>query len=294
MGGAGGSGGAGVGGTGGSGGAGGSGGVPSTEKILTQNIEVLQVAPGDQLTVCTTKVLDNATEVKVKGVRGYIGLGSHHFIVDRDPTDIPIDGLVPCVGLSGTDATRVLIAEKPETEFMMPEGVGFTLRPNQPLTMELHYYNPTAEVIDVEAHIDFVIAEGEEAASLKEASMVFIGNPALTLEPGVPTNIDFFMSPPGGPGAPVHVFAMTSHTHKLGVRSTITRTADALEGTGMLVHESLDWAEPPFDTYDPPLVFDGSDGLFLRCEYVNTTPDWVNFGTRVEDEMCFMWLYYYE
>ena len=73
-----------------------------------------------------------------------------------------------------------------------------------------------------------------------------------------------------------------------------------LDGAGIsepvvvvLVHESLDWAEPPFDTYDPPLVFDGSDGLFLRCEYVNTTPDFVGFGTRVEDEMCFMWLYYY-
>jgi hypothetical protein len=31
----------------------------------------------------------------------------------------------------------------------------------------------------------------------------------------------------------------------------------------------------------------------LRCEYENTRDIPVTFGTAVENEMCFMWLYYY-
>ena len=47
------------------------------------------------------------------------------------------------------------------------------------------------------------------------------------------------------------------------------------------------------DQYEPPLVFTGSDGVRLRCEFNNTTDRLVTFGTRFADEMCFMWLYYY-
>lgn len=54
------------------------------------------------------------------------------------------------------------------------------------------------------------------------------------------------------------------------------------------------WSEPPLTVFDKPLVFDGKDGLRLTCHYMNTTDRDVHFGTGVADEMCFMWLYYYE
>jgi hypothetical protein len=283
---------AGAGGIGGAGGMGGSGGSVATGPTISANIEVLQVEPGGQLTVCTTKFLDNATEVKVKNVRGHISGGSHHFIVDRAPTDIPIEGLTPCVGLSGTDATRVLIAEKPETLFAMPEGVGFTLRPNQPLTTELHYFNPTDAPLDIEAIIEFELAEGEEAANMKEASMVFAGTMGIFLPAGMAGEAEYFHLMPGSPSAPIKMFALTSHTHSLGVRATIMRAADDF-APGTMVHESLSWAEPPMTEFAPPMEFTGTDGLRLKCEYMNDREVDVGFGVRVEDEMCFMWLYYY-
>lgn len=45
--------------------------------------------------------------------------------------------------------------------------------------------------------------------------------------------------------------------------------------------------------FDPPLDITGTQGLFLRCEYENTRDVPVTFGTAVENEMCFMWLYHY-
>jgi hypothetical protein len=60
------------------------------------------------------------------------------------------------------------------------------------------------------------------------------------------------------------------------------------------LHESLNWEEPPLDSFSPPLAFDGSDGLRLICNYENTTDRVVTFGTATTDEMCFMWAYYYD
>ena len=46
--------------------------------------------------------------------------------------------------------------------------------------------------------------------------------------------------------------------------------------------------------FEKPLEFKGEDGLRLTCRYMNTTKRTVSFGTSTEDEMCFMWLYYFE
>jgi hypothetical protein len=276
------------------GGMGGAGGVPApTGRIISASVELKQVGPGEQLTICNTVFLDNAEEIKVKNVRGHISGGSHHFMVDRAPTDVPLPENTPCLGLAGTDVTRVLIAEKPETIFKMPPGVGFTLRPYQALTTELHYFNPTEDPLDISATVEFELAEGEEAANMIEATMVFTGNPVIALLPQSPGLVEFYMPLAGSPEQPARVFALTSHTHALGVRSTIEVIRDPLAESGELVHESLDWAEPPMDEFDPPLLFTGTEGLLLRCEYDNTRDVPVTFGTAVENEMCFMWLYYY-
>ena len=91
-----------------------------------------------------------------------------------------------------------------------------------------------------------------------------------------------------------HVFALTSHTHKLGVLSTIERVAAATSPATTPIHESQDWSEPPLTQFTPPLTFTGSDGLRLKCNYDNTTNQHVGFGTGVDQEMCFMWVYYYD
>jgi hypothetical protein len=96
--------------------------------------------------------------------------------------------------------------------------------------------------------------------------MVFTGNPAIVLLPKSPGVIELFMPLAGSEELPAHVCAMTSHT---------------------------ELAEPPMDELDSPLLFTGSQGLLLRCEYENTRDVLFTFGTAVENEMCFMWLYYY-
>jgi hypothetical protein len=120
----------------------------------------------------------------------------------------------------------------------------------------------------------------------------FTGATDLLLPMGQAATGEFFMKLGGA--RPWHVFALTSHTHSLGIKSTIERVASATAPNATPIHESLDWHEPPLTRFEPPLVFNGADGLRLRCQFMNTTDHDVRFGTRFEDEMCFLWLYYYE
>jgi hypothetical protein len=159
--------------------------------------------------------------------------------------------------------------------------------------LQLHYINLGTAPTDIEGAIELELFDDSEGDPI-EARSVFTGAMNIFLPSGQPGSAEFFYEPPGSTSQPVHVFALTSHTHSLGVDSTIERVASLGAPDATPLHQSLDWHEPPLTTFDPPLMFDGSDGLRLRCNYVNDTERDVTFGTAFEDEMCFMWLYYYE
>src|SRR5439155_1312629 len=86
------------------------------------------------------------------------------------------------------------------------------------------------------------------------------------------------------------VFSLTGHTHQLGTRFAI----DYMPSSGPMtqVYESLDWAHPPYSTFDPPLTFAGGERLHYTCAYNNTTNRSVRLGESFYDEMCFYWAYY--
>jgi hypothetical protein len=88
------------------------------------------------------------------------------------------------------------------------------------------------------------------------------------------------------------IIGMASHTHSLGIYASIHRATSATEYTDLL-HESHDWASPPFDTWTPTLVLEPGEGLRLECQYENTTDNAVSFGLDFADEMCFLGAYYY-
>ncbi|HEY2733941.1 MAG TPA: hypothetical protein VGI70_08150, partial [Polyangiales bacterium] len=128
-----------------------------------------------------------------------------------------------------------------------------------------------------------------------EAQSLFTGSYNIDLAPHSPGSARSFIDPAAGAGGKIrHVFALTSHTHSLGVRATIERVASTDAPTSTPIHESLDWSEPPLTLFTPALDFDGSDGLRLICDYQNDTDHTVTFGTDFSDEMCFMWMYYFD
>jgi hypothetical protein len=118
----------------------------------------------------------------------------------------------------------------------------------------------------------------------------------------VDAQVHFFQHPPAG-----HIFAMTSHTHQHGTLATINLATNPSLGTSNPnsaaavdldpsnpLHVSHSWSDPPLTLFDPPLqVTDAAQGFHLVCHYDNTTSNTVSFGESFNDEMCFMWAYFY-
>jgi hypothetical protein len=251
-----------------------------------------RVSPGAEKHVCVVVELPNPERVWVDEIHATLTAGSHHLIVDRRPAGTAAQTEPEVCGATmGGDNSRLIIAQQAETNLILPEGVAFAIEARQPLFLQLHYFNAGDEARDITGEVEFVLA-GTTTTPI-EARSVFTGTTSINLPPRSPGASESFYAPPPATGAR-HVFALTSHTHKLGVRSTIERVATEDAAPTTPVHESLNWSEPPLDQFAPPLVFDGSDGLRLKCNYNNTTNSQVGFGTGVDQEMCFMWVYYFD
>lgn len=255
-------------------------------------MEVHDVAPGAEEHVCVVVELPNSDAVWVNDLHASLTSGTHHLIVDRETVGTPPQ-LTPqqCAPTMGGDVTRLMIAQQPETRVTLPPGTAFPLEPAQPIFLQLHYFNTTDGLQNVSGTAEFVVASD---ANPIEAKSTFTGTYSITIPPMSPATAQSFFVPAPETGSARHVFALTSHTHHLGVLATIERVASADAPATDPIHTSLDWAEPPLTTFDPPLLFDGSDGLRLICNYQNDTNATVTFGTAIDNEMCFMWVYYFD
>ncbi|MBM4362870.1 MAG: hypothetical protein FJ104_09340 [Deltaproteobacteria bacterium] len=219
--------------------------------------------------------------------------GSHHLIVDRRAAGATLSSTAAsCVPTQGADASRLMIAQQADTRVALPEGVAFLMQPKQALFLQLHYVNTDPEPHDIVGSVTLRVPE-TASADLIEAKSIFTGSFSIDLPARSAGESRSFYQPKAAAGVR-NVFAVTSHTHRLGIRSTIERVADEDAPESAPIHESLHWEEPPLTQLSPPLVFDGSDGLRLVCRYQNTTDARVGFGTRATEEMCFMWVYYFD
>jgi hypothetical protein len=260
---------------------------------LTAKIILPQVPPGQEEHVCVIVALPNETATWATEVHATLGEGSHHLIVDRREPGSALQAVPEqCTPTMADNATRLMIAQQKETAVTLPRGVAFKIAPRQPLFLQLHYINTGSRAEDIEGTVTLTLADATAAAPT-EAHSVFTGQLSLDLPPHAPSSFASYFVPEA-PSGTRRVFAVTSHTHSLGVDSTIERVASEKAPPTTPIHESVNWDEPPLTSFNPPLAFAGKDGLRLTCKYMNTTDKTVTFGTGFHDEMCFMWVYYYD
>lgn len=268
------------------------GSIPRPE---TLRLEIAKYAvPADgQDHVCVTLATSNEKPVWVRSIHTTLNQGSHHLIVDRRPVGAELQETpTSCAPTMGGDSTRLIIAQQHDTVLEMPEGTALRLEPHQPIFMQLHYFNFGGEPIDVLGTLELELADTSAGEPL-EVQSYFTGSVSIRLPAGEAGTAESFFAPTSPDARAMKVFALTSHTHSLGVEATIERVASLAAPDSTPIHQSLDWEEPPLSVFEPPLAFTGQDGLRLRCHYVNTTDHDVRAGTNFEDEMCFMWIYYF-
>jgi hypothetical protein len=270
----------------------GEGSVSMDGSTLKAQIVIKQAASGEEQHQCVVVELPNADPVWVTALHAQLSDGTHHLIVDRRAaSDALMTSSQVCSPTMAGDQTRLLIAQQHDTLLALPSGVAYRLEAHQRIFLQLHYINLKEQAEVITGSVELTTAPA--SSTLKEARSLFAGATSISLPAHQMGMASYFAKPAGGTQTR-HVFAVTSHTHSLGIRSTIERVASADAAESTPLHESLNWAEPPLTMLSPMLDFTGKDGLRLICRYMNTTDHAVSFGTRAEDEMCFMWMYYYD
>jgi hypothetical protein len=251
---------------------------------------VFDVEPGGELTYCYYTRLGNETPVGVRRWRSRMTAGSHHLILFRTQEPLrPDDTLEPCGGFGGdfrTDGFASLpiwtyAAQEPEVEQRLPEGVGMALEADQPMIIQMHYFNTTAETLRPEIVID--VDTYAPDADIIPAGPYITFHPSIEVEPHDTGFVEGNCPVPAG----AQFFSLSTHSHRF------TTTAEVWDGDRRLVltedwehPEEVHWDEAPFQEFSNPLRY--------RCDYENDTDTPVTTGSSAEtDEMCMAVGYYF-
>lgn len=245
-----------------------------------------RLEPGDERTECVVLELDNATPRTVRAIRTTLTQGSHHMIIYR--TDQPVMTTpTPCFPFAD-GGSALYIAESPMDELVFPEGAGLEFAARQHIRIEVHQVNYYGMPIDVSGSVEFEFYD-EGVTGLSPVQLLFTGDMGISIPArAMGYEITSFFTVPSG----ARIFGLTSHTHSLGTLSTIHRARSETDLVEQL-HQSDSWADPPLDVFSPPLTMASGEGLRLLCRYDNPGATPVGFGLGFEDEMCFLWAYYY-
>lgn len=288
--GSGGGGGGGAGGIAGTGGSAGSGGVAEAFSVKWGPVEVPATTESTQ---CVMKRLGNTEPISVHEIHNVLGATSHHFIVYRVNDTVERPEPYPCSPFTDTlNDPPLIITQRSDDRLTLPDGVAYTIPPNQMLRLELHYINPGVAPQMAEATSTFMRMPTEDVEN--EADIMFLGDTNISIPPMSEATLGptFLQLPSRFNG--VSYFAITGHEHQWGTDVYVEVTEDAgTPGTPVYDIPLFHWDEPETVTYEPPFTVPDGGGFKLTCEWNNLSDQRVSFGTSVDDEMCFIWAYYF-
>ncbi len=228
--------------------------------------------PGKEGYRCARRTVPQ--DVTIRAFRPVAPLGTHHTVLSLDDGNRP-DGDEDCGPIAGERAIYMSGVGSPD--FEMPDGVGIRLAAGQQIVLNLHLYNtdPDLSLTGVSG-VEIVPDTG---GPLAQAEVILAGALSFTVEEGR-RSLTFRCTTP----APVTLFAIAPHMHRLGSHMKVARGAEVL----LDVDYSFD------DQRFYPvgnLALAAGDRLDVTCTWDNDTGGPVNFGDSSDEEMCFAVLY---
>jgi hypothetical protein len=215
--------------------------------------------------------------VTIRAFRPTAPLGTHHTVLSLADGSRP-DGDHDCGPIAGERA--IFLSGVGSPGFELPAGVAVRLRAGQQIVLNLHLYNADADrTLAGVSGVDVRPApEGEEVT---EAEVILAGPLGFSIDPGR-QELTFSCTMP----APVTLFAIAPHMHRLGAHMRVTR------GDETLLDVPYSFDEQIFHPVGP-LALRAGERLDVTCVWENDTGGPVGFGDSTDAEMCFAVLYRY-
>ena len=264
----------------------------------------ISVAAGGEDVQCITFRLDNPDAFYARRFQTTLVQGTHHMILYKSTSTVEDTTPTDCQGLGGilSGDHPVFIAQQLLADLELPTDtdanrpVALSLEAHQMVKLELHYFNTSSAAIKVSGDIEIDTIPAKSAVT--EADLAFWGTENID----IPAHGQFDTGVQFQRGIPdTKTFALTTHQHHLGTEMRVWFGTGTDASKGKPLADSLSWSNPELVLLAPPVTFGpapqgevvSNDGFAYDCHWVNDTANEVKFGESVNDEMCFLWHYYY-
>ena len=277
---------------------------PAAGTGYQMKVDEFQVPSDFEREIFVLKSVGNTKEEYVNKVQLRMRTSSHHFLantfIEETPAEIypTLNTIRELRDAQGKEVMPTLQqmqyhgfafgSQTSEAEFQFPEGVALKIPANYSLDLNLHYVNKTSTPLPGEGYLNLYTTP---AATVKhEALPIFLVNDELHLPAQTKTTIVKTFTVPEN--ETWNVFALTSHTHKLGEKFVIKLSGGTRDGE--VVFTSTDWSHPEFKKFAQPIVLKGGEGLTMEVVFNNTSNQTVTWGLKSTDEMAIIFGYYYK
>jgi hypothetical protein len=261
----------------------------ATAKTYAVTLGPVTLAPGEERVVCMDRRMESDHDTDIVNMSSELTEGGHHLVFYKSNATEESSAPVPCNSFRGFfgGIVPLYIAQKAHSELKFPPGVAYSISAGQMVRIELHFLNTTKKPLDVTGSVR--LQEAKSGTVVDYANLLFYGTldiriPALSKATVGPLFHRFAATP--------RIFGLTGHQHHRGTGVRIALASSATD-PGTSLYDNPDWADPPLTIFDPPLVTTPGQGLRYSCTYDNPTNQAVSFGEGFNQEMCFLWAYYY-
>lgn len=181
----------------------------------------------------------------------------------------------------GKELTDLFTSQRHHETVRYPRGVGKILRGGQKIVIDYQYFNTSDEPILAKVKINFHLADN--GAVEKVARLATLNNLTIYTPPhGESSHLGecFFERD-------VSISALARHTHQWG--TTFKAWFAGGRRDGELIWSSASQEESSdVLLLSNPLLISAGEGIRFQCDYRNTTSEPLQFGAKVNDEVCLL------
>lgn len=247
--------------------------------------EPYDLAPGRETTRCYHVNLNNAEEIEVTGFETNQRPGQHHFNIFMSDLERE-DGWSRC-----PDSIELFVGARPIVDgsagavsYRFPDGMAFPLPKNTLLIFQLHSINTSETPLEQQFVIN--LHQRDEPAQTHVDIYGF-----TTFEIELPPKQTTTVTQDCPIYDPIGLLSVSSHFHERGKLATVEVMRDG--ASSGVFYENTKWDDPEVMFFDEPRRVGNGDVVRFTCTYDNQDDFTVGYGPSADDEMCFVFGYYF-
>ena len=252
---------------------------PEIAYSVTLMMDAFNVSAGQEIYMCQDFANPfKGQQADIKTYQLAMSTGSHHMFAFY--TGGATNGSVATCPQGGLQfGAFSFSAQSPNVTQTYPEGIGATIPTGTGFTLNVHYIN--AGSTSIPGQVSLTMSVAKPGVITQHAGVLFLNQISLSVPTGATVMNPYTASSTYTLTQDVNILWSASHMHKRATNFVATTS------TGQTLFQTTQWAEPPPQTYSPPLPLTSGTSITWACSYYNDTQQPLTFGESASSNvMC--------